>query len=47
MQRGRAEAIVEEVRSVVARWRDYAEEANVLLEWRNKIANTHRVKDFE
>jgi hypothetical protein len=47
MQRGRSKAIVEEVRSVVSSWRDYAEEANVLPEWRDKIANTHRVKDFE
>lgn len=47
MQRGRAEAIVEEVRSVVSRWRDYAEEVNVLPEWRDKITSTHRVKEFE
>ncbi len=43
MQRGRAESIIEQVRSVVARWADYAEEARVAPEWRERIAGTLRL----
>jgi serine/threonine-protein kinase HipA len=37
MKRGRAEAIVEEVRAAVAKWPDFAEQANVKDEWRKQI----------
>ena len=37
MKRGRAGAIVEEVRAAVAKWPDYAEQANVLKPWRDQI----------
>ena len=38
MKRGRAEAIVEEVRSAVLRWSDFAEDAGVAPAWRDRIA---------
>ncbi|NTW84359.1 MAG: type II toxin-antitoxin system HipA family toxin [Chlorobiaceae bacterium] len=38
MKRGRAETIIAEVRKVVARWRDYADESRVHPEQRDKIA---------
>jgi serine/threonine-protein kinase HipA len=37
MKRGRAETIIDEVRDVVAQWRDYAEESLVNPEQRDKI----------
>jgi len=37
MKRGRAETIIDEVRNVVAQWRDYAEESHVNPEQRDKI----------
>jgi serine/threonine-protein kinase HipA len=43
MKRGRAETIIEEVRTVVARWREYADEAGVNPEQREKIQNTLRL----
>jgi len=43
MKRGRAEAILGEVREVVARWRDYADEACVLPLYRDKIQKTFRL----
>jgi serine/threonine-protein kinase HipA len=43
MKRGRAEKIVEEVQAAVGRWRDYAAEANLPDEWRDKIAKAHRL----
>lgn len=43
MKRGRAEAILEEVRAAVARWPDYAEEAQVPKEWRQAIQRHHRL----
>ncbi len=46
MQRGRADEILEEVRSVVSRWREYAEEDRVPIEWREKIARTLRLERF-
>lgn len=46
MKRGRARAIVEEVRAVVARWRDYAEEAGVLPEQRERIQQSLRINPF-
>ncbi len=38
MKRGRAESIIAEVRNVVARWRDYADESHVNPEQRDRIA---------
>jgi serine/threonine-protein kinase HipA len=46
MKRGRAEAIIEEVRTVVARWRDYADEVGVNREQREKIQNALRLESF-
>jgi serine/threonine-protein kinase HipA len=43
MQRNRAGAILDEVREVVARWPEYAEEAGVSADWRDKIARTLRL----
>jgi serine/threonine-protein kinase HipA len=37
MKRGRAEAIVEEVRVAVTKWPDFAKEANVMDKWRKQI----------
>ncbi len=44
MQRGRAEAILEEVRSVVGHWPEYAKEAGVSADWRDRIARTLRLE---
>jgi serine/threonine-protein kinase HipA len=44
MKRGRAETIVEEVRAAVARWPDYAEQAQVANEWRKQIQRNHRLE---
>jgi serine/threonine-protein kinase HipA len=44
MKRGRAEAIVGEVRSVVSRWPDYADAAGVTGDWRDKIVRTLRLQ---
>jgi serine/threonine-protein kinase HipA len=44
MKRGRAETIVNEVRTVVSNWPDYAEDAGVPAEWREKIRQTMRLK---
>lgn len=46
MKRGRAEAIVGEVRQTVSRWSDYAEEAGVPARWREQIRNTLRLDKF-
>jgi serine/threonine-protein kinase HipA len=43
MKRVRAEAIVENVRAAVARWPDYAEQAQVAKEWRKQIRQNHRL----
>ena len=43
MKRGRAEAIVDEVRAAVARWRHYAERAQVMTDWRKQIQRNHRL----
>jgi serine/threonine-protein kinase HipA len=45
MKRGRAETIVEEVRAAVAKWPDYADQAQVLSHWRKQIQRHHRL-DF-
>jgi serine/threonine-protein kinase HipA len=43
MKRGRAETIIDEVRDVVGRWRDYADESRVNPEQRDKIQATLRL----
>jgi serine/threonine-protein kinase HipA len=47
MKRGRAETIIEEVKNVVTRWRNYADEAHVLPSHRDKIQATLRLEPFE
>jgi serine/threonine-protein kinase HipA len=47
MKRGRAEAILEEVRQVVGCWRDYADEAHVLPVHRDRVQATLRLTPFE
>lgn len=42
MKRGRAEAIVEQVRAAVANWEDHAEQAKVMSVWRRQIQRNHR-----
>lgn len=44
MKRGRAETIVDEVRTVVADWRKFSDEARVLESQRNKIHRTLRLE---
>lgn len=44
MKRGRAETIIEEVRNVVAQWRDYANESSVNPEQRDKIEAALRLE---
>jgi serine/threonine-protein kinase HipA len=46
LKRGRAEAIVEEVRRAVSRWPEYSDEAGVSADWRDKIARTLRLEGF-
>jgi nucleotidyltransferase AbiEii toxin of type IV toxin-antitoxin system len=43
MKRGRAEAIVEEVRAIVAKWPAYAEQAEVMKDWRKQIQSSLRL----
>ncbi len=43
MKRGRAEAMVEEVRAAVAKWPDYAEQAQVMNDWRKQIQSHLRL----
>ena len=43
MKRGRAEAIVGEVRAVVSRWREYAGDAGVPAAWAEKIQHALRL----
>jgi serine/threonine-protein kinase HipA len=43
MKRGRAEAIIEEVRAAVAKWPDYAEQALVMKDWRKQIQHYLRL----
>lgn len=44
MKRGRAEAIVEEVRAAVARWQDFAGAAGVAESWRKQIGRNLRLE---
>ncbi|MDX9906809.1 MAG: type II toxin-antitoxin system HipA family toxin [Bacteroidales bacterium] len=46
MKRGRAEAIIKEVREKVLHWRDYADEAGVPTIWRDQIQDTLRLEKF-
>ena len=46
MKRGRAEAIINEVREKVQHWRDYADEVGVPAIWRDQIRNTLRLEKF-
>jgi len=43
MKRGRAEAILDEVRAAVRRWPEFAVEAQVAPEWRERIGDSHRI----
>ena len=43
MKRGRAATILEEVQTAVNRWPEFAAEAGVPDEWRDKIQKTHRL----
>jgi serine/threonine-protein kinase HipA len=47
MKRGRAEAIIEEVRRVVSRWPQFAEEAGVSADWQDRITRTLRLERFQ
>ena len=47
MKRGRAEAILEEVRRVVSRWPDYADGAGLPAAWRDRIFKTLRIAPFK
>jgi serine/threonine-protein kinase HipA len=42
MKRGRAATIIEEVQTAVKRWPEFAAEARLADEWRDKIQKTHR-----
>ncbi len=44
MKRGRDKAIIEEVQDAVSRWSYFAKEAGVSESWRDRIANTHRLR---
>ncbi|MCA1765999.1 MAG: type II toxin-antitoxin system HipA family toxin [Desulfobulbaceae bacterium] len=46
MKRGRAEAIIEDVREKVLHWRDYAEEVGVPAGWRDQIQSALRLEEF-
>lgn len=46
MKRGRAEAIIEEVRRVVSRWPHFSQQAGVSADWQDKIARTLRLEKF-
>jgi len=44
MKRGRAEAIIEEVRAAAAKWPDYAEQAQVTNDWLKQIQRSLRLE---
>lgn len=46
MKRGRAEAIMNEIHEVISRWPEYAEEARVLPEHRDRIQRTLRLESY-
>jgi serine/threonine-protein kinase HipA len=43
MKRGRAETIIEEVKAAVRRWPEFAAQARVADEWRERIQKNHRL----
>jgi serine/threonine-protein kinase HipA len=43
MKRGRAATVIEEVQAAVRRWPEFAAEAGLSDEWRDKIQKTHRL----
>jgi serine/threonine-protein kinase HipA len=43
IKRGRAEAIIEEVRGAVARWPEFAATAGVSGEWAERIRQSYRL----
>jgi serine/threonine-protein kinase HipA len=43
MKQGRAEAIVEEVRTALNRWPEFAAQAGVAKLWRDKIQSSYRL----
>jgi serine/threonine-protein kinase HipA len=43
MKRGRAATIIDEVVTAVARWPEFAAEAQLADDWRDKIRKTHRL----
>ncbi len=43
MKRGRAAAIIKEVQAAVERWEEFAAEARLADDWRDKIQKTHRL----
>jgi len=43
MKRGRAEAIVEQVRAAVTKWPEFAEQAQVMDAWRKAIKHNLRL----
>jgi len=47
MKRGRAETIVEEVRVAVSKWSDYAEQAQVMNNWRKQIQKNLRLDSMQ
>jgi serine/threonine-protein kinase HipA len=47
MKRGRAGTIIDEVRDIVARWRDYADESRVHPEQRDRIQSALRLEPFK
>jgi serine/threonine-protein kinase HipA len=42
MKRGRAAKIIEEVLAAVKRWPEFAAEARLADDWRDRIQKTHR-----
>jgi serine/threonine-protein kinase HipA len=44
MKRGRADAIVEEVRSSVLHWPNFAEQSQVPNAWQKQIQRNHRIE---
>lgn len=46
MKRGRAETIIEKIRTVATRWREYADDARVDPDQREKIQNALRLEPF-
>ncbi len=46
MKRGRAKAIINEVKKAVSRWNSYAEEAGVPVSMRDQIQHSLRLKGF-